>query len=547
MRFIKNNYLIIFIVLLGTVLRLWNISSNPPHLTPDEAALGYNAYSLMQSGRDEHGQLLPIIFKSFGDYKPGLYIYLTIPFIWVFGLTEFAVRLPSAFAGITAVYLLFLITNKLFRDKNLALISAALLAVNPWSVHFSRSAWEVNLALCLTLAAIYFFLLALKKQKYLYLSAVFFGSTLLAYQGAKLSSSLVLLILLILHHKKIFKFNRKILAGSFWAGFLMALPVLLSFLTGKTGRLTVFSVFSYPRPKDYLAAFLSQAEVSKNSLIYYIFYSEPLNFLRGILGRYFNHFSTRFLFFVGDWQNVRHTPPYHGTMLLADLPFLVLGLFAIFKDRLKKAHWFFVIWLIVAPLPSALSRDQVHAVRALNMLVPLVFVSAFGINFILKNFRKAAIVLTCALYSLSVIYFLDAEFIHLPKAQSKFWEYGYKQIVHEISPIQGNYQEVVLQQSYAQPYIYFLFFQKYPPGEFQKENSFVESKFGDVGQVSELKNIKFEPIDWSIRRGQKGKLFVADPVRIPLADINLNEHKIISEIKYLDGEVAFRLVEVKDE
>lgn len=547
MKFIKNNYLIIFIILFAAVLRLWNTSSNPPHLTPDEAALGYNAYSIIQTGRDEHGQLLPIIFKSFGDYKPGLYIYLTIPFIWVFGLTEFAVRLPSAFAGIAAVYLLFLITKKLFKDKNLAVISAALLAVNPWSVHFSRAAWEVNLALCLTLAAVYFFLLALDRQKFLYLSAVFFGSTLLAYQGAKLSSLLVLLILLTLYYQKIFKFNRKILAGSLGAGVLMVLPILLSFLTGKTGRLTVFSVFSYPRPEDYLTAFLSQAEVSKNSLLYHLFYSEPLNFARGILGRYFNHFSTRFLFFVGDWQNVRHTPPYHGTMLLADLPFLILGFFAIFRSKIKKAHWFFVLWLLIAPLPSALSRDQVHAVRALNMFVPLVVVTAFGINYVLKNFRKVAAIVVSVLYLPALIYFLDAEFIHLPQAQSKSWEYGYKQIVEEISPIQNNYEEIVVQQSYAQPYIYFLFFQAYPPDEFQKENSFVESKYGDVGQISELKNIKFEPIDWSVRRGQKGKLFVADPIKIPPADINPNEHKIISEIKYLNGEVAFRLVEVKDE
>jgi len=545
MKFIKSNYVILFIVFVGTVFRLWDLSNNPPHLTPDEAALGYNAYSIMQTGRDEHGQFLPIIFKSFGDYKPGLYIYLITPLIWMFGLTEIAVRLPSALAGIISIYLIFLIVKQLFQDKRLAIIAAALLALNPWSIHFSRAAWEVNLALGFALGALYLFLLAFEKQKYLYFSVVFFGLTLLTYQGAKLSSGLLIIILFILHFKKLFKFNFKILAGSVLLGFVIALPIIFSFTTGKTGRLTVFSVFSYPRPDDYLAAFLSEASVSKDSLVYYFFYSEPLNFLRGILGRYFNHFSTRFLFFVGDWQNVRHTPPYHGTMLLADLPFLLLGFFAIFKNRLKKEHWFVILWLFLSPLPSALSRDQIHAVRALNMLVPLVIITAFGVNYFFKNYRNLAIALIIILYIPALTYFLDAEFVHLPKSQSKLWEYGYKQIVAEINPIQNDYDEIVVQQSYAQPYIYFLFFQKYPPAKFQNQNNFVENKYGDVGQVTELGKIKFEPIDWSVRRGQKGKLFVGDPIKIPVADISSDEHKVVSEIKYLDGEPAFRLVEIK--
>jgi 4-amino-4-deoxy-L-arabinose transferase-like glycosyltransferase len=97
--------------LVAAFLRLWYLGVNPPHLTPDEASLGYNAYSILKTGRDEYGEILPIIFKSFGDYKPGLYVYATVPFVALFGLTEFAVRLPSAIAGVAAVWLLYLIIN----------------------------------------------------------------------------------------------------------------------------------------------------------------------------------------------------------------------------------------------------------------------------------------------------------------------------------------------------------------------------------------------------------------------------------------------------
>ena len=79
-----KNWLLIGILVLAAALRLVNLSSVPPHLTQDEASLGYNAYSILKTGKDEYGQLLPVVFKSFGDYKPGLYIYLTVPTVAVF-------------------------------------------------------------------------------------------------------------------------------------------------------------------------------------------------------------------------------------------------------------------------------------------------------------------------------------------------------------------------------------------------------------------------------------------------------------------------------
>src|SRR3989344_2913637 len=87
-RFFDKNWLLMGIILTAAILRLWNLNNNPPSLTPDEAALGYNAYSILKTGRDEYGQFMPIIFKSFGDYIPGLHVHLTVPFVAVFGLNE---------------------------------------------------------------------------------------------------------------------------------------------------------------------------------------------------------------------------------------------------------------------------------------------------------------------------------------------------------------------------------------------------------------------------------------------------------------------------
>ena len=125
-----------------------------------------------------------------------------------------------------------------------------------------------------------------------------------------------------------------------------------------------------------------------------------------------------------------------------------------------------------------------------------------------------------------------------------YWEYGYKQIVEAITPIQADYEIIKVQQSYAQPYIYFLFYQKYDPVKYQAQAKLKESEVGDVGQVEKLDNISFEAIDWSVNRGDKGVLLIGDTIRIPVEDSSDPEQfKIINEINYLNGNPAFRIIE----
>lgn len=580
--FMKIKLLIPFVIILfiASVLRLWNLSSNPPHLTPDEAALGYNAYSILKTGKDEYGIPLPIIFKSFGDYKPGLYVYLTIPSVAILGLNEFSTRLPSAIAGIFAVWLIYFIvqelvylglkstnfnsthdtTHSLPYDQLLPLFTSFILAVSPWHIQFSRGAWEVNVALTLALAGTFFFLKSVKTSIFIIPSGIFFASTLLAYQGAKLSTSLVILILTIVFYKEIY---RKLLANDRWyyvvgviLGGLIALPILLSFGDARSGRLTVFSVFNYPRPEKYLQDFLDQGDEQIGSLSYYLFHSETYNFIRGVIGRYFNHFSGRFLFFEGDWQNPRHTPPNHGVLLLGDLLFILIGCIGLIKLQNKKLQLFILLWLLLAPFPSVLSRDQVHAVRALNMVIPWSMIIALGVvQFVqfASNQRMAIKTLSYILlgvsYFISLIYFIDAYTTHQPTHNAKYWEYGYKEIVETITPIQKNYSKITVQQSFAQPYIYFLFYQQYDPVTYQQNAKLVESEYkGDVGYITKLDNICFCPIDWSVSRGEHQTLVIGDPVRIPPVDSsNSEEFRLIQSIKYpiITKAEAFRIVEIK--
>ncbi|MCX7928164.1 MAG: hypothetical protein N2558_00575 [Patescibacteria group bacterium] len=565
-----DKLVLIVVIFIASLLRIYNLSTNPPSLTPDEAALGYNAYSILKTGKDEHGKFLPLIIESFGDYKPALYVYFVIPFVFFLGLTELSVRLPSAIAGIFAIFLIYKILKEFFdnlknQEKNqklskiyyfAPLVASFLLAVSPWHIAFSRGGWEANVSLTITLFGILMFIRGVKNYKCLIFSFFAFALTLLTYQGAKLSSLIVFFVLVLVFYQELLKdFRGKIfyLLVSFIVSFIVIFPVLLSFRAGEAGRLEVFSVFSYPRSEEYINQFLQRANEQKGDLQYYLFHNEALNFARGILGRWFNHFSGRFLFFEGDWQNPRHLPPNHGVLLFADVLFLVLGFYSLFKINSLKLSVFVVSWLIISPLPAVLSRDQVHAVRSLNMLIPLTIICAFGfiyfVDFLDKSknwlIRSSLFGFLFTSYLVSFIYFIDAYFIHQPIHNAKHWQFGYKQVVQSLKLYIESENKIIFQQSYAQPYIYYLFYSQYDPRKLQarKLERYKENRH-DVSLVKSIDSIYFENFSWP-KHAEEGSIIVGNEISIPSDFDKWSGYELVSRIKNLDGSIAFTVVKVK--
>ncbi|MDO8609647.1 MAG: hypothetical protein Q7R95_03800, partial [bacterium] len=110
-----NRYIFIIILILtilGGFLRFYGITKNPVSLSIDEVAFGYNAYSILKTGRDEYGKFLPLSFKSTGDYKNPVPIYSMVPSIAIFGLNEFGSRFPTALiATLSIPFFFFLFTE----------------------------------------------------------------------------------------------------------------------------------------------------------------------------------------------------------------------------------------------------------------------------------------------------------------------------------------------------------------------------------------------------------------------------------------------------
>src|SRR3990167_6882179 len=141
------SFMLLLIIVLGAGLRLFWLDKSPPSLNWDEAALGYNAFSILKTGKDEFAKKLPLSLRSFDDFKPAIYSYTAIPFIKYLGLNTTSVRLPSIISGTIIVLLAYLFARHFFKNHKVALLASFLVAIEPWSVHFSRVAFEANLAL----------------------------------------------------------------------------------------------------------------------------------------------------------------------------------------------------------------------------------------------------------------------------------------------------------------------------------------------------------------------------------------------------------------
>lgn len=523
---LSNKRLLFLILVIASVLRLWDLGEIPPHLRNDEAALGYNAYSILKTGRDEHGDFLPFIFQSFGDWKMGLYVYLTVPFIAIFGLNELQVRLPSAISGIIAVWLFYQIVLQIFAKKRLALIAGAVFAISPIYIVFSRGAWEVNVSLTLALAAIFFFLKAVSgKSKLLLLSAVFFGMTLSTAHTAKLSTPIILVVLLIAYYKQVKKISLKLIFLAILIGIILTIPTGLSFVQGKITRITTLSIFSY--------------------------HENATSTFQSIANRWFSLYSASTLFIKGD-TNPQHTAPNTGPLLFLDSIFAVAGIIRIIRNGTYKQNIFIWFGLTLLSLPSALTIEKANFERVLPMFIPMLIVVSLGIESLwenvqkFKSYIKPILIISIFLYLLNYIYFLDQYFIHGSK-KNDAWQYGYKQIVEKITPIKKNYQSIVVHQSLEHPYVFFLFYQKYDPIKYQGivEDVFIPNKEGkDMGLVSKIDNIQFEDIDWSKNKPLPKTLYVMPVYKLDHESKFYSLYKIVDEVKDLNGFPLFRIVKI---
>lgn len=436
------------------IIRIYRLGDIPNGLFCDEAANGYDAYSILKTGKNLYGYDMPLFLLHHGfDYVESLYTYLSIPFVALFGLTTFSTRLVAALAGTCTILTTSLLARELF-NKQVGLIAAFLVAFSPWHIIFSRIAFRgVLLPLFITLG-VYLFLKGLKNHKYFIPCGLIFGLSLHTYAVAKLFVPLLLLCLMLLKLKTItllIKSNRKFLFHFLLASVVfvtLALPVyFFSFWGPGNQRFTTLSIFRDSHPVSLFVQ------------------------------NYLLHLTPNFLFFQGD-PNPRHSLPGFGELMLVLIPFVILGIWIIFRQR-STAYLLPPIVFLLGIIPPALTNEGLpHALRAIGAFPFLEITAAVGINFIFNKLlqlpKRTGTILTGAIFVVllsNAAMFTHAYFTKYSKTSQNVFQYGMEEAIKIAEKESDNYDHIFLSPNINQAYIFVLFFAKSDPAEYQKNRS----------------------------------------------------------------------------
>ncbi len=537
-----RKFLLVLILILAAALRLVALTSFPSGFNADEAALGYNAYSLLLTGKDEHGHPWPVNLESFGDYKPALYAYLLIPFIKVMGLTELAVRLPSALLGILSVALIYALAKLLVpKAKYFPHLAALGLAISPWAIHFSRGGWEVNLATTLLLAGCWLFVTWTRSLRVWHLSSAFicFVLTLYAYQSTRVVSPLLVIGLLIIYRRLVFSHFRRFVISCLLP-VLLLVPLVISLTgVGVASRFSGVGLTADIGPVNRINQFRGQHS-ARTQLLAKILYNRPVVYTLKFISNYFDHFSPVFLFISGD-EVARNRVPETGVLYLTDFIFLALG--AVYLWRRPGPHTRLIwLWLGVAPVASALTFQTPSALRAFPLVIPLVLLIALGVNYLLDLIRSKKLlvfssIILIIIYGYQFTRYLHEYYINYPAAYPAAWEYGFSQLVPYVQSVQSKYQRVLVTDKYDQPYILFLFFSRYPPQDFQNHHVLTFRDQFNFSTVRDYGKFHFASTPWDQVRDIHSALIVAAPEDIPSVGVN-----IVKTIYFPNGDPAFKII-----
>lgn len=524
----KFVYLILgLIVLFSFAIRIYKIDTIPPSLTWDEAAVGYNAYTIANWGRDEYGKVLPLYFRSFGEDKQPVYIYITAVFVKLLGLTEFSTRIPAAIFGSLNVLLLFFLTKMLFKNNLIALFSSLFLALSPQNIFFSRFNHEANFALFFFMLALLLFYKAINKGKLLLpFSFLSFLLSLISYNTAKIAVPLVVVFLSILYFKVIIKDKLNIL-------------VILFLLTG-------FAVFGFFNPQllgvaRYYQTVQGNVDIEKTNT-----FKKTQNYFLGridlTLNQYFWHFNPSFLFERGD-KNPRLSAQ-RGEFYTIEALLLLLGLaFLLFKR--SKAGFLILFWGLLGPLPSSLFAEAPHAGRSTFMMGSWQIISALGLYLLIILFKKIYWKLISGIFFILILFisltnYLNGYFNEFPKKYAIDWQYGMKQVVEYVDN-HKEFKQVYTTSVRAQPYIFYLYYLRYPLPDYLQTVYYNNSPDKDYNNVACFNKYCFT--GWNAIKDVaiNGVLYILSPSEYDGLSYRSN-FDVKKVIYYPDGSTAFFIV-----
>ncbi|MCL4366988.1 glycosyltransferase family 39 protein [Patescibacteria group bacterium] len=546
----KSLVILILILVLAFFLRYYKITEVPPSLNWDETAIGYNAYSILRTGHDEWGKLLPIHFESYGEYKLPLQIYFSIPAIAIFGLNDFSVRITPVVYGTLTILLIFLLTRALFRNNLIALSAAFFLAVSPWHIQLTRASFESSFSVLWVLWGIWWLVKGFENKKWWVYAIIPLALAMYTYNSARVFVPLYLLALLLVYKAEIFKY-KKILLISIVVFLIMLIPMVPYYLGGNgASRYKLVSITDDPGLVPRIDQQRNQSTLPPlvkrflyNRVTYVSFYT---------IEHYFAHFAPAFLFISGA-PHKQHSVQGLGELFYIQAPLILLGLYWLFKTK-NRFRYLLISWLLISIIPVSVTNDSIpQALRTLIAAPVYQILSAIGLyqGYMFLRKRKAFLfgsaIALLLVFAWEFNHYLYQLFVIYPVSYSRDWQYGYKQVVSYIQDHQNQYDEIVFSRVYGEPYMFTLFYLQYDPAKYQNDPNLVRYEgnnwiwvlrfgkfyFPDLGDAGTT----FEDI---VKENQGKKiLFIGKPGDFP------SQLPVLYQVNFLNGNPDFQIVEVK--
>jgi 4-amino-4-deoxy-L-arabinose transferase-like glycosyltransferase len=463
----KKQYLLVFFLLvLGFSVRLIGLDNRPSGLNQDEASIGYEAYSIVKTGMDRTGHPYPVHLESWGSGQNALYAYFTIPFIQLFGLNAFSVRVVNAIFSCISLLLFFLLFKSVYGKKT-ALAALALFAVFPWSIMSARWGLESNILPAIFLAAVFFLHKGVvANQKYYLLSFFLFALSLYSYGVTYLVMPLFLLFVIpyLIKTKRI---QLKYLLLSLSVFLIIALPVILFVVINHLGLQSIhIGSMTVPR-----------LEANRTTIVFNLFHD---NFILTLGKNTVRFLSVLVLQTDGSDYNAI---PMFGTIYPVSFLFFIVGLSRVLKHRDLKnnaLNYIFLSWLLCSVILGVSSHVNINR---LNLLfIPLLYFTVLGvfdINQMLQpEFRKSYKTIVVGIYTLSFIMFCGYYVSIFNENVKNDFSYGLKdaiQFAEKNTPEKDSIN--ITTETINMPYIYVCFYNEISPNEFRRSVKYDEKTF----------------------------------------------------------------------
>lgn len=367
-------WLLVLLIVTGAIARLWRLNTVPGGLNQDEAFSAYEAWSMLHYGTDSFGYAHPVYLTTWGSGMNALQSYLMMPFLAVFGLHNWVVRMPQVLVSLFSIWALYSVVKELFEEKT-ALLAALFFAVCPWHIMMSRWALESNLAPGFLLFGLCFFLKGVDRPKFYMLSALFYGLSLYGYATIwPVAAVMLLLQAVYLFWTKKLKFERYLfIAVGILA--LLALPLLL-FLLVNNGTIEEIKTSFISIPK---MPYMRASEISFENI------SEKFQNTWNILlnqndGLYWNS--------TAEWGLY-----YKGTLAFALIGFCYCMKRTIISIRKREFDGctLFVVWFFVSVGLGCLISVNVNRINSIH--IPIIAFTGIGIyqlcRLLSKDFKWA--------------------------------------------------------------------------------------------------------------------------------------------------------------